>query len=180
MSASKIFFDTNVLLYMHRSADPRKQMRAQEVFEQFGQAGCILLSTQAVQEFFAAAVRPLSLPGELRQVANALLELPLVIVGPEHIRRAMLDQERFGISFWNALILAAAEAGGAEAFCTEDLNDGQACGSGDCTKSVPKRAFRVGTLYPGQQRAKPTSLHVKMVANHRGATGYFPHAGGRH
>ena len=130
MTAGRVFFDTNVLLYMHSSADGRKQTRAQELFQQFGQAGQVLLSTQVIQEFFAAAVRKLSLPADLaREVATALLDLPLVIVGPEHIRQAMVDQERFRISFWDALILAAAEAGGAEVLFTEDLNHGQTYGS---------------------------------------------------
>ncbi len=37
-----------------------------------------------------------------------------------------MDHElRYQISFWDSLILAAAEAGGAEVLYTEDLNDGQ-------------------------------------------------------
>lgn len=129
MSAGRVFFDTNVLLYMHTTADMRKQKRARQLFEEFGEAGRILLSTQVIQEFFAAGVHKLALPGRhVREIASAFLELPLVVVGPEHIRRAMADQERFGISFWDALILAAAEAGGAEVLLTEDLSDGQTYG----------------------------------------------------
>lgn len=98
---------------MHSGTDRRKQTRARALFEEYGRAGRILLSTQVVQEFFVAGLRKLGLPGlHLREVAAALLDLPLVVVGPEHIRRAMVDQERFGISFWEALIVAAADAGG--------------------------------------------------------------------
>jgi predicted nucleic acid-binding protein len=53
--------------------------------------------------------------------------------GPEvffdtNIRRAMAIEERYRISFWDALILAAAEAGGARTVYTEDLADGQSYG----------------------------------------------------
>ena len=40
-----------------------------------------------------------------------------------------MDHElQYQISFWDSLILAAAEAGGAEVLYTEDLNDGQKYG----------------------------------------------------
>jgi predicted nucleic acid-binding protein len=58
-----------------------------------------------------------------------LLDLPLVIVGPAHILTAIRTEERYIISFWDALILAAAESGGAEILYTEDLNDGQRYGT---------------------------------------------------
>jgi predicted nucleic acid-binding protein len=38
-------------------------------------------------------------------------------------------EERYQISFWDALILAAAESGGAGVVYTEDLNHGQRYGS---------------------------------------------------
>jgi predicted nucleic acid-binding protein len=129
MSAGRVFFDTNVLLYMHSAADARKQTRAQQLFEEFGGADRILLSTQVIQEFFAAGVRKLALPvQQVREIAGAFLDLPLVVIKQEHIRRAMVEQERFEISFWDALVLVAADAGGAELLLTEDLNDGQVYG----------------------------------------------------
>jgi predicted nucleic acid-binding protein len=37
-------------------------------------------------------------------------------------------EERYRISFWDALIVSAAEAAGAQVLYTEDLNDGQQYG----------------------------------------------------
>jgi predicted nucleic acid-binding protein len=129
MNAGRTFFDTNVLLYMHSAADPRKQARAQEIFDEFTSSGRILLSTQVVQEFFSAGSRKLALPHRaLRQVTASFLELPLVHIGGPHILRAMDTMEQYGISFWDALILAAAESGGAGILFTEDLNHGQQYG----------------------------------------------------
>lgn len=59
----------------------------------------------------------------------AFLDSPLVVLGPSHIRAAIENEDRFHISFWDALIVAAAEAGGASLLFTEDLNDGQHYGS---------------------------------------------------
>jgi predicted nucleic acid-binding protein len=89
-----------------------------------------LLSTQVVQESYVAGSRQLGMPGqELQEAAAALLDLPLVVVGPAQILSAMSKEKQHKISFWDALILAAAESGGAEIVYTEDLNDGQQYGA---------------------------------------------------
>ena len=129
MNGAKAFFDTNVLLYMY-GGDTAKQARAQELFRQHAQNGSILLSTQVVQEFYAAGSRKLGMPRlELRDLVAALLNSPLVIVGPSQIVAAIQNEERYKISFWDALIVAAAESGGAGVLYTEDLNHGQHYGA---------------------------------------------------
>ena len=130
MNDGKAFFDTNVLLYMYGGAESAKQARAQKLFRRYAQSSQILLSTQVVQEFYVAGSRKLGMPrGELGDVIRALLDLPLVIVGPALILSAMGTETRYRISFWDALILTAAEAGGAEVLYTEDLNHGQQYGA---------------------------------------------------
>jgi predicted nucleic acid-binding protein len=125
----KAFFDTNVLLYMYSSADRSKQGRAQELVREHSLSGGMLLSTQVVQEFYAAGSRKLGMPRrELQQATAALLDLPLVLIGPSHITAAIQMEERYNISFWDSLIVAAAESGDAEILYTEDLNDGQQYG----------------------------------------------------
>lgn len=129
MPAGRVFFDTNVLLYMY-GTDARKQTRARSLFVEFARAKNLLLSTQVVQEFYAAGSRKLAIPRDrVRRTALYFLKLPLVIIGPPHITRALENEELHRISFWDALILAAAEAGGAALLFTEDLNHGQQYGS---------------------------------------------------
>ena len=128
MSGAKAFFDTNVLLYMY-GGDVAKQVRARDLFRQYAHEGDLLLSTQVVQEFYAAGSRKLGMPRrELREATAALLDLPLIVVGPSHIVAAIENEERYRISFWDALILAAAESSGAKVVFTEDLNNGQQYG----------------------------------------------------
>ena len=98
----------------------------------------MLLSTQAVQEFYVGGSRKLGMPRrELREAVAALLDLPLVPVGAAEIVSALHTEERYQISFWDALILAAAESGGAGVLYTEDLNDGQQYRNGAGAQSVP-------------------------------------------
>jgi len=129
MNAARSFFDTNILLYLYSDADPDKQKRARELYREHALSGAILISTQVIQEFYAAATRKLAIPRPtVRELTEALFELPLVIVNPTHIHSAMDHELRYQISFWDSLILAAAEAGGAEVLYTENLNDGQQYG----------------------------------------------------
>lgn len=110
MSAGRAFFDTNVLLYTHSRADLRKQARAVELFAEYARSGRILLSTQVIQEFYAAGSRKLSLPrSQLQQACAAPMDLPLIRIDPVHIREAMRGEDLYRISFWDVLILAAAE-----------------------------------------------------------------------
>lgn len=129
MSGARAFFDTNVLLYMY-GGEAEKRARAKALYREHALTGRMLLSTQVVQEFYAAGSRKLGIPRpELREAASALLAGPLVIVGPPQIAAAMENEERYGISFWDGLIVAAAEAGKAEILYTEDLNHGQQYGT---------------------------------------------------
>ena len=129
MSGRRAFFDTDVLFYMYGS-DIAKQHAAKAIFGSCSSTGRMLLSTQVVQEFYAAGLRKVGIPRpKLKEMISGLLDLPLVIVDPSHITGAIENEERYQISFWDGLILAAAAAGGAEILYTEDLNHGQRYGA---------------------------------------------------
>jgi predicted nucleic acid-binding protein len=49
----------------------------------------------------------------------------VVVNTPESVLRALDIEERHGISFWDALIVSAADTSGAAVLYTEDLADGQ-------------------------------------------------------
>ncbi len=125
MSAGKAFFDTNILLYLY-GGDTAKRTRAQKLVRESAHGGNLIISTQVVQEFYAAGSRKLGIPKrELREATKALLDFPLVETGPAHILAALEIEDRYQISFWDTIILAAAQSAGADLLYTEDLNHGQ-------------------------------------------------------
>lgn len=129
MSGDKSFFDTNVLLYMHSVADPGKQAIAQQVFRECAAGGRIIISTQVVEEFHSAGRRKLRLPvDQMRLLTTDLLDLPMVEIAAVHILMALEYEEQYQVSFWDALILAAANWADVPVLYTEDLNDGQLYG----------------------------------------------------
>jgi predicted nucleic acid-binding protein len=106
---------------------PSRQRRAQSLLETAATAGTILVSTQVLQEFFVTVTRKLSPPLSAKaalEVVDELANLPLVQVDPEIILKAGDLTAREPVSFWDALIVSAAAAGGAPVVYSEDMQDG--------------------------------------------------------
>ena len=129
--ASKTFFDTNVLVYLFDADSPEKQSRAQDALQKALERGAVVISTQVLQEFFVTVTRKLARPlpaGEAEAALRRLMELAVVQVDPDLILAAAVSSRRDRISFWDALILAAASTAGCEVVLSEDLQNGQSFG----------------------------------------------------
>jgi predicted nucleic acid-binding protein len=129
MTAS-VFFDTNVLVYaaVGTGSDEHKRKRALELIAstEFG------TSAQVLQEFYVTvvkkAVRPLS-PAQALNWIEQWTAFPCQAIDHQLVRIAIELCARYRISYWDAAILAAAGALGAETVYSEDLNDGHRYGS---------------------------------------------------
>ena len=124
----RAFFDTNVLVYLFDNDAAEKQERARELLARQAGSGQVLLSTQVLQEFFVAVTRKLSRPLPVDDAAQAIRRLAafqVVQVDTGMILEAIAVSKRFGISFWDALIVQAARQGGAEILYSEDLQHNQ-------------------------------------------------------
>jgi predicted nucleic acid-binding protein len=124
----RVFFDTNVLVYLFDDDAPEKQALASTVLQREVEAGQAVLSTQVLQEFFVATTRkidePLSSEDGERAVRD-LAELPVIQLTTRLVLDAIRRTRKTGFSFWNALIIEAALASGAGRLLTEDLQHGQ-------------------------------------------------------
>jgi predicted nucleic acid-binding protein len=123
------FLDTNVLVYAVSSAaaDATKKARALDLIDRshFG------LSAQVLQEFYVTVTRKIRRPLS-PELAVALMDeyrvFPLVPTDYPLIVAAVELSLRYGISYWDGAILAAAEVLEAPTLYTEDLNHGQRYG----------------------------------------------------
>ena len=130
MNDPKAFFDTNILLYVYGGDDAGKRAVAAQIFRSHTRTAQAVISTQVVQEFYSVATRKLGVPRDVaRAIVRDLLNLPIVNIGAECVLTALGIEDRYRISFWDALIIAAAEAADASVLFTEDLNDGQQYGT---------------------------------------------------
>lgn len=122
------FVDTNVLIYAHDAQAGARHDQAARLMADLWQTRQGILSTQVLQEFYVNVTRKIARPIE-RSAARMLLDLyatwPVVAAGPPEIKVASELEERYQLSFWDALIIAAARKGGAAILLTEDLTHGQ-------------------------------------------------------
>ena len=119
--------DSNILLYAV-SSDPAEAGKRARAIEVLGEDS-LALSVQVLQEFYYQATRQ-SRPGRLSHAAalrfiDRLAEVPVQPVTTRVFRKAAEISDRFGISYWDAAILAAAQLIGCEAVYSEDMNDQQ-------------------------------------------------------
>ena len=122
------FLDTNILVYAHDSAENKKRERARELIRGLFKTGFGAISTQVLQEFYVTVTGKITTPLPASDALSAIdlysqfyvarVDIPLV-------KRAANLQQKEQISFWDALIIAAAARSGCQTLYSEDLNHGQ-------------------------------------------------------
>ena len=121
------FVDTNVLLYgvspLPEDAGKRRQALA------LLRGPDLSVSVQVLQEFYHQATRP-TRPGRLSHAdalafLGTLLRFPVQDITLEVFRAGVSISQRFGLSYWDGAILAAARALGCDAVYSEDLSQQQ-------------------------------------------------------
>ena len=123
------FIDSNVLLYLFDETAPAKRATAESLIHQALEASNAVISHQVVQEtlnVLTTKMRPAATNEQARRFLDSVL-MPLWRVMPNAAlyRRAMDVKQRWGFSFYDALIVAAALESGCTRLLTEDLQDGQ-------------------------------------------------------
>ena len=128
----KCFVDTNILIYAHDRSLGKKHQDAQRLIEELWNDRRGVLSTQVLQELGInlrrKVQRPLPLE-ELRLLIQDYLQWEIVVNTAESVLQALDIEARYGISFWDALIVQAAASAGAGVLYSEDLAAGQRYGS---------------------------------------------------
>jgi predicted nucleic acid-binding protein len=127
----KYFVDTNVLIYAHDHSTGLKHERARQLIERLWISGQGVLSTQVLQELCINLRRKIARPlpvEEVRSLIQDYLSWEIVVNDPASVLRALEIEVRYKTSFWDALVLQAAESAGAAVLYSEDLAEGQKYG----------------------------------------------------
>jgi predicted nucleic acid-binding protein len=132
LASPKYFVDTNILIYAHDRDAGRKHQRARELVERLWTTGQGVLSTQVLQELCVNLRRRVRQPlpsDEIRKLVEDYLSWEIVVNTPQSILAALEIEGRYKASYWDALILQAAESCGAAVLYSEDLAGGQRHGA---------------------------------------------------
>jgi predicted nucleic acid-binding protein len=122
------FVDSNVLIYFRDASEPKKQAQAAAWLSALWQSRAGRLSVQVLSEFYVTVTQKLR-PGmdaasAWTDVRNLMVWQPvpldLVVLGGG---RAV--QDRYQLSWWDSLIVSAAQVAGCRFLLTEDLQNGQ-------------------------------------------------------
>lgn len=123
-----VFVDTNVLVYRHDASEPAKQARAEDWYQYVWRRRAGRLSYQVLQELYSTLTRKLKPRFDVdraRALVRGLAAWQPVATDVALLERAWRLEARFSLSWWDALIVAAAQASECRVLLTEDLQAGQ-------------------------------------------------------
>lgn len=127
-SASTVFVDTNVLLYSEDGADPKKQQAAFEWLRALWLSRRGRVSGQVLNEFYVNATRRIRPPmpaGDARAEVRRYQRWQPWQIDHATVETAWAIESRYRLSYWDALIVAAAQAQGCAYLLSEDLQHEQ-------------------------------------------------------
>jgi predicted nucleic acid-binding protein len=121
-----VFVDTNVFIYAVDQADLRKQQAARDWRAELWKSRRGRTSFQVLQEFFVNVTqKAMSSREDARAEVRDLLAWNPVPVNAITLEHGWKIQDRYKLSFWDALIVAAAKQALCGYLLTEDLQAGQ-------------------------------------------------------
>jgi predicted nucleic acid-binding protein len=126
----EVLLDANILVYVYDRAAGDKHRIAAELVSQLAQSGRLILSVQALNEFFSVTLRRQKVMGiDLAQAASIvsnLADVARVLPITSSISKLAIDAVvRHSISFWDALVWASAFENGIHTLLSEDFQTGR-------------------------------------------------------
>ena len=102
------FIDTNILVYANDSRERKKQKTCVELISAALRSHQGVVSSQVLSEYANVALTKLGQPPRVvRRQLEILSTLRVVSLTPELIIRAIEIKDLYGLSFWDASIIAA-------------------------------------------------------------------------
>jgi predicted nucleic acid-binding protein len=124
-----VFVDSNVLIYAVDEGNPKKHEAAKLWRAELWKSRCGRVSFQVLQEFYANVTRkcPPARDQVQAEIHNLLSWRP-VSIDAEILESSWKIQERYQLSFWDSLIVAAAKGASCRYLLTEDMQADQDLG----------------------------------------------------
>lgn len=130
--SDQYFVDTNILVYVVDVSEGERHERAREVVYDLWNNGQGCVSIQVLQEFFVTVTRrkphPMP-PDEAARFVRFLSRWSVHVPDADDVLDAIRIHRRYGISFWDAMVITSAAKMGCRTVYSEDLNAGQWYGS---------------------------------------------------
>lgn len=122
-----VFVDTNVLVYRRDTSEGVKSDQAAEWLRGLWASRAGRLSLQVLHEYYVTTTTKLDpglAPAVAREDVRDLMAWDPAVLDLETLEGAWAVQERFGLSFWDGLIVSSAQRARCDLLLTEDLQEG--------------------------------------------------------
>src|SRR5688572_10288952 len=147
------FVDANVFIYARDARDARKQERAVQWIDVLWRDRLGRTSAQAIAEFYAVATRKLGMaPDRAWQTAERYFAWNPQPVDEPLLRRAREIELRYRLSWWDSMIVAAAQLQDCALLLTEDLQDGAAFGAVTARSPFTLQVSEAAAIYRVERR----------------------------
>ena len=121
-----VFFDSNVLVYIATNQDAAKKKVALELVASAIGSQNGVISLQVLREVANCIFKKSKDSVErIREALSGFDALDFLGDSRELLNRGMDIKDQYGIQFYDALIVASAEAAGCDTLYSEDMGDGQ-------------------------------------------------------
>ena len=122
----RVFIDSNIFVYLLDKSDKTKNKKVKEVIKKASEDYRITISTQVLNEVYAASTRKLGIdPMAAKEFLHFLFSFDVVQITQEIIESAIDSSILNKISYWDSLMISAAESSGCSQIWTEDLQNGR-------------------------------------------------------
>lgn len=125
---ARYFVDTNIFVYSRDLSEPQKQEKASLWLDCLWSARALYISMQVINEYYAVVTRKLT-PGlsrhDAREDVTDLMSLNPLALDGALCQTAWSIEDRYEVSWWDALIIAAAQHLNCNVLLSEDLHEGQ-------------------------------------------------------
>ena len=156
-----VFVDTNVLVYARDASEPSKQPIAIEWLDHLWRDQSGRTSIQVLSEYYVTVTRKLS-PGlhtdDAWDDVETLLSWRPAESGSALLRRGRDVEQRYRLSWWDSLIVAAAQLQACVVLLSEDMQDGATYGAVTVRSPFSLRVAEEATAY---RQVRSTSHHRK-------------------
>ncbi len=123
---SKVFIDTNILVYTMDHKNEEKMDKARKIVKKIVESHLPVISTQVIKEFYVVAVTKLKADQiVVKNIIHNFHNMEIVNNDLDLIEQAIDISILSQLSFWDSLIIAAAEKANCEYVVSEDLNSRQ-------------------------------------------------------
>ena len=120
------FIDSNVFIYAADSKNPVKRSIARKLITEAVASGGYEINVQVLNEFSSVAHRKLGLTiDEIKAYLEMFRALTILPVPADVTEKGLDVMQRYGLQFYDSLLIVAASESGCSEFISEDLNDGQ-------------------------------------------------------